>query len=250
MASKSGYTQRGSAIIYIFIGVALFGALMFMFSRGASQNSSSVSSKADNALAISEIVSYAQTVERAVNKLISKGCSESNLRFYYPDFDGAGDYAGQAEYSDPNQNQCFVFVPTAGGVKWKRPPKIVGDLGGINNNDYFFSGNIGVWNVGNNDCETTELMISTRVSRDLCMAYNEKFGVVNTGGEPPEYQRSGGSAGYQKFGWGGGDGFWCGHSIGYPSDSPPGTELVGRTAGCYHANDSGDYYFYYVLLAR
>lgn len=247
MASKSGYAQRGSAIIYIFIGVALFGALMFMFSRGASQQSTGMMAVKDKITA-EEIASYGRTVERAVNKLLLKGCSESDLRFYHPDFNGASDYAGQAEYSDSNQNQCFVFVPTAGGVKWRLPPKDIVDAGYAN---YLFTGKVGVEDLGGNNCPDTELIMFLRVTRNVCISYNNLFEVTNTGGNPPQFQNGQGwdVANYLKFGWGGYYG--CGSTLGSSGHTPRASELISKPSGCFQAVDGTDVYLaYHVLLAR
>lgn len=77
---QNNNSQSGNVFIIILIGIVLFGALMFMFSRSAQQGTGNVS-KQQAKLAASEILSHARLVEAAVNRLRLNGCSESEISF-------------------------------------------------------------------------------------------------------------------------------------------------------------------------
>ncbi len=100
-------SERGSALIYVFVGVALFGVLMFVFSRGGNQSSSSFSNQTDN-ISASSLVNESRALESAVQKLLSNGCSESEISFDVPP------YTGNPNPSAPSDKHCHVFH-TSGG---------------------------------------------------------------------------------------------------------------------------------------
>ncbi len=103
--------ENGSAIIYIFIGIALFGALMFMFSRGASQNTSSIADQ-QKSISASEIIDEARLFERAVQKVMSAGCSESDISFDPPPF------TANTNTNSPSDKHCHVFYISGGGLSY------------------------------------------------------------------------------------------------------------------------------------
>lgn len=72
--------ENGSAIVYVFVGIALFGALMFMFSRGGSQNAQGFT-KQQSVVKAQSIIEYGNAVAAAVNKLASNGISENDISF-------------------------------------------------------------------------------------------------------------------------------------------------------------------------
>lgn len=252
-------SERGSALVYVFIGIALFGALMFSFSRGS--NSPNLSKNQDQIIA-SEFDSYAKNAETVINKLLANGCSQNDLRFYHPSFKNANNYSGMVDYPNYPANQCHVFAKNGGGgLTWVRPPQEIVRAGFL---DYLFTGHIGVANVGstNNNCTTTDFLIQLNVPKSTCIAYNNLHGVTNTGGEPPlfqyanNYQYSATHKGrvplnYLQAGWNGNPIFNCQSTIAGPGSNPKAVELTGKSSGCYEANqERGQYYLYSVLIAR
>ena len=101
------HTERGNALVYVFIGVALFGALMFMFSRGASQNSSGFT-KQQSSISASELMEMGKTLESGVQKTINNGCSENEISFDLPP------YTDNTNPNAPVDFHCHVFHPKGG----------------------------------------------------------------------------------------------------------------------------------------
>lgn len=100
-------SEAGSAMVYIFIGVALFGALMFMYARSGSQNTSNMSQQ-QNSISASGLIDQGRALEGAVQKLLSAGCSESELSFDIPP------YTANPNPSAPVDMHCHVFHPSGG----------------------------------------------------------------------------------------------------------------------------------------
>jgi hypothetical protein len=251
-------TENGSALVYVFIGIALFGVLMFVFSRGSSQNTSSITNQ-QATLASTEIIEYGRKIDMAFANLLSKGCSESDISFFHPNFTGANDYFGGANFSNPALNQCHIFAPTGGRARFQKPPKPLSQDFGIS--DYAFSGILGVYNLGGNNCPDTELTMVIEVTQEICKQYNKINGInAGTGIIPNE---EGGEAFENTPGWYT-DGsrrtpknfyklgmYGCGTHIGHPSNTPRATELIGKTNGCYRTTQGADgYYAYHVINPR
>jgi hypothetical protein len=247
-------SEHGSAIVYVFIGIALFGALMFLFSRGSS-NKNDIYDKNSEKLVVDEFLSYGNYMETEISKLLMNGCSETDLSFYHPNFWAAWNYGGAWKYgASPPDNKCSVFDPKGGGAKWSSPPKKIYDSGTY---DYLFTGIVGVKDIGKNGCPDTELMMLLQVPRATCLAANVQLNNSNTNGNPPIYnyniyenipgnKRS--AINYFHFGWGN-NYFGCGQTIGNGA-APNGSELIGKTAGCYQVQNTEYYYLYRVLMAR
>ncbi len=245
---KASSSQSGSALIYVFVAIALFTALILAFGRGMRQTTGDVDQKTAKVV-VSEFISYGNAAQRAVEKLVRQGCSEQDLRFYHPDFDSAGDYAGQAEYQTPPNNKCHIFDQDAGRAKWQKPS---GHMVTNPASDYLFSGVYGVQDVGNSACPDTELMMILKVNKAFCLEYNNALGVDNPNGLPPQqagadpYGSNPNPATAAKFGSSSGTTFGCGDFIGGVATP----ELTGKTRGCYQSTASDSYYAYYVLLSR
>lgn len=260
---KSRSAEQGSAILYVFIGAILFGALMYSFARSTSSGTSATTlTKSDDKLIISQIDAYATSLDVGINNLLSNGCSQNDLRFYHPNFKGATDYAGSATYATSPANKCHVFAKNGGGgVTWQAPPKKIVDAKFL---DYLFTGYIGVDKVGNNSsaCAYTDFMMQLNVPRSTCIAYNTIHDVVNTGGEPPLFQFANNYSysaplkgrvplNYLKAGWSSGIIFGCQSNLAALGHNPRAIELTGKWSGCYEANqERGQYYIYHVLIAR
>lgn len=121
-------SERGNVFFIIMIGIVMFAALMFTFSRGGRQGTESLGNR-EAELAASEILSYAQKVQRGVERIKARNISEEDISFEN-DVDTV--------YTNPNctNNTCLVFHPEGGAVRRQNPPA------GINNGEpYFFAPN-------------------------------------------------------------------------------------------------------------
>ncbi len=156
--------ESGNVFLIILIGIAMFAALMFTFSRGIQQGTEGMNGR-EAELAASDIVSYGQQVQRGVERVISRGVSETDISFANPT---------DTNYTNPNcsgDNRCLVFHPEGGAVTWKTPPQ------GVNYTSaaYF----IGPNRVGSADGVTInigtserDLVIMLPVSEHICAAIN------------------------------------------------------------------------------
>lgn len=153
-------SQRGNVFFIILIGIVMFAALMFTFSRGVRQGTESMSGR-EAELAASDIVAYGQQIQRAVERILSRSISEEDLSFAN---------AVDTSYTNPDcgDNRCLVFHPEGGAATWKQPPD---GAEGI----YFFGPN----RVGSADNATKNIGTSARdlvimlpVNTQLCEAIN------------------------------------------------------------------------------
>lgn len=224
--------QFGGIFVYVFIGVILFALLAFTFSRSQQGVSSSVLTSGQAKILAANIISYSNTVERAVQKLISKGCSETQISFRR---DGI---AGYNNTGSPPDETCHVFEGAGGKVT---PKKF--DLPGFStpqNADFMMHDVIGIGTTGRKDLT---MKIRFLGSPELCREINNI--VAADLSNSPLAQG------------------WWKHSefTGDVSDSA-GAELLllasdneylGRTALCYQyttPTTPTTYFFYRVLNAR
>lgn len=173
-------TQRGNVFFYIFLAIALFGALGFAVSQGGRGSVQGATSE-QNRLRATEIIDYADTVSKAVGILRLRGTTLATLRFSN-DTLAAGDYGAP----DPANALNEVFNGEGGGVIY-RPGSA--DAISVAAEDYkFLSGNA-VKGVGTT-CTTATcsdiIMVLGHVKQEVCMTINALGGVDNPSGTPPE----------------------------------------------------------------
>lgn len=155
--------ESGNVFLIILIGIVLFAALMFTFSRGVQQGTEGMGGR-EAELAASDIVAYGQQMQRGVERIIGRGISESDISF-------ANDQ--DTNYTNPAciDNRCLIFHADGGAVKWKSPPS------GVNftSATYF----IGPNRVGSADGTTADIGTGARdlvlmlpVNTNVCEAIN------------------------------------------------------------------------------
>lgn len=106
--------QAGNVFFIILIAVMLFAALAFTFSKGIQQGGQTISQRQAE-IASSDILNYAQRVERGVQTILADRVSENDLSFDNHFISG---YAN----TDCVTNACKVFETGGGGVTWQKPP--------------------------------------------------------------------------------------------------------------------------------
>lgn len=242
------HSQRGNAIIFILIAIALFGALAFTFMRGAKTGQGDLTvGQAKNAAI--EIIQSGSTVEKTVNRLMTKRCSENQLTVQ-----GSG-VAGYTNAAAPVDGSCSVYGGT-GGLTYNAPQSSWLDSthsAATNYNSWLFTGGTIVQNVGSetgvcsgHEGSCVELtMILPYVKREVCIAINNQLGVANTSGEPPS------ETGYTAASKFTGTFAIVGSSI--FGDDGASAAIRGKLAGCFYAGTSpadNGYHFYSVVWAR
>jgi hypothetical protein len=162
-------SQQGSALVYILIAVILFAAVVVTFTRGQDTASIQMDQRTARVTA-TEILSYAQNVKSTVDKLISNGCSETEISF---------ENTIDATYTFVTRNECKVFQRTGGKLRWQNFPNNastapLGFTGGRYNR-YNFSGTSALTELdGTTDIGTAEsdLAFVIGVNPATCEALN------------------------------------------------------------------------------
>ncbi|MCB1529457.1 MAG: hypothetical protein H6853_00840 [Rhodospirillales bacterium] len=222
--------DSGNILVIILVAIALFGALMFAFNKDSNQGTSNLTQK-QTKIAAADILSYAQNIERAVNKLRLKGTSESDL-----DFENTA-VAGYTNASCADDS-CEIFDPLGGKQIWQAPP------GGANDeSQWAITGAIRINGVGTDGAAASNADLTLflpNVTKMVCTEINTKLGVTNPGGDPPQ---TAGNANYTtKY-----QGTFA------AGDLVSEANLNGKEAACFEGNGTpaaGTYHFYQVLLAR
>lgn len=228
------HPEAGSAIIYVFLGIILFVALALTFGRSLDTSQSSTA-KNSGAIKASEISSYASDIQRAVDKLLLKGCSINDLNFYASHYTVA---SISANPSAPPDKSCDIFAPEGGKLTWKTcpDPQMCSD-------PYLYAysivGYTGVTGIG---AQQSDLVLLVLVSKDTCEAINKSRGLPTT-------DLPGTTVGTS---------FYTG-TFNYTSMLPwngAGTyaPFEKTTSGCIYARNymiawGGEYYVYYHVLA-
>jgi hypothetical protein len=101
------HPERGSAIIMLFIAVALFAALAYAFMQGSKGSTALVTNEAAKASATAS-QDCTNIVNMAIKRLELKGCA-NKVSF---NGDGTNDQVGA-----PADGSCSIFHPNGGGVK-------------------------------------------------------------------------------------------------------------------------------------
>ncbi len=110
--------QRGIAIAPILFVVAILAVLAMAIAAGSGAfngDTSAVKAKAQ----ATAILEYANEVKFAIDRLLAKGCKDTEISFENPFVSG---------YTNPNapsDKSCHVFDVDGGGIVWKDPPKEV-----------------------------------------------------------------------------------------------------------------------------
>lgn len=152
--------ESGNVFLIILIGVVLFGALIFTFSKSGSQGVGTIS-KQEAKISAQEILNYARLVERAVDRVRRQGCSESEISFQNATLGG---YTNTAA---PSNNSCHIFNDNGGKISVVAyNPKI---HAGSNSSWIEIIGDNAVPNIGS---ANSDLLLLQEVSTPICTTIN------------------------------------------------------------------------------
>lgn len=219
-------TEQGNVFLIILIAVALFAALAFTVSRGFQSSTTNTLSDREAALAATNIISYAQNIERGISRLRRKGISENDISFNQSVVSGYN-------HTAPQPDSHKVFHTSGGAVNWKSPESGVND-----GSDWSFIGTTCIADIGggatgcDSDDESNEelLAVLSNVVDVVCTELNDRLNITNIPAD------TGGGASTTKF----------------KGSFVDGTEII-LSGGPYNAacfSYGGANYFYYVLLER
>lgn len=174
--------ERGNIFILILAGIALFAALSLTALRSTNTKTTSLLTRKQAELAGSEILNYSQNVARGVARLQANDCSENEISFDPPPFDGSTIYNNA---DAPADFSCHVFYPSSGGVTYKTFPEEYrgAGTGGV---EPVFNGSgcipaVGTGDdgdcTGNGDPSDSDLMIIVSGIKDsICTEINRALG--------------------------------------------------------------------------
>ena len=245
--------QSGTAIIYILIAVVLFAALGYVFSLGARSSAETIMEEEAQVMA-QDLMSYAARLDRGVQRVFSRRCSENQISFERPPFDGSDtDYVNP---DAPADFSCHVFHPQGGNISEPTITRRAFDetLSYSHAGRFVYSGHTCVSGMGNGDsgcsgdsAPNEELMIlAAGVKREVCLAINQRLQIENPAGEPPETAGNIFSSAAENRDFKGI--FDDGGLINIAGQEGPSSACILQSSGA-HA-PSGTYSFYHVLLAR
>lgn len=162
--------EAGNAFLFILLGVVLFASLSFVMSRGFGTEGTSKISDRRAELAASEIMTYAQRIQRAINRMRSQGISESDISL---EFGGNFINTDCNDDTDTHFPACRVFHAQGGNVGEQAPPE------GVNGGEsWHFTGSTCI-----GDCDGTStadeelLLVLPNLADNVCQFLNRKLDI-------------------------------------------------------------------------
>lgn len=181
--NKFRATESGGALIYVFIGVILFALLVFTFSRSMTGPTSTMMDSGQAKIAAAKIMNYASASQKAVDRLIAKGCSESEVSFE----NDITKYSNNS-LSHPIVDaitKCDVFSPNGGKMNvWLVPSQFLDKApaaGGWKPGHIMYIANR-VRPDGTNDLGTSAaevILVFPFIDLQVCREINNLLGVAN-----------------------------------------------------------------------
>lgn len=224
-------SENGSVIVFIFIAIALFGALGYAVSTMMRGGNETIRTE-QAALYASGMLDSARALHDVVRQLkILNDCSDTEVSFennFVPDY----------THSPQSRADCRVFHPDGGGLSYIRPnldwldPLKSSETGyGL----YYFSGKPRADGVGSS--LTDIILFLNYIATDVCLQVNDIAGIDNPSSLPP--LDVGAIDTFHTF-----DGsFDTGSAL-----NPP--EAHGHLFGCFQDSGQNRNIFYQVILAR
>lgn len=227
-------TEQGSVLMWILVAVVLLAGLTFAMNQGSRTSTGMVTGQ-EARLAASEIIQYSSSVTQAVQKLLLRGCSESQLSFVNTNWRRANGDSVMPE-NPSAADGCGVFSSNEGGVQANIFPRNYFNSQTLDSQQINFgSGGIHILDIEEVGTELPDLMYHLpHLSKEICLQLNNSLGISNPGNEPPNMTISG----------------WTNYEGNITSSETLTTDsaIKGRTVFC--AYDSAGYRFVSVLIAR
>lgn len=228
--TRTSHSETGSVFFIILLAIAMFAALSYAIMDGSRTSASSLT-REQASLKAQEIISYGDTVAKAVQTLRLRGVEEAQVSL---EGGGGDNYTN----GDCSSDECRVFAYDGGNVNALAPPE-----GSNDGSAFVYSGRIGVENIGvDGGADGAELMMFLpNVKKEVCIRINETLKVTVPGLDPPSNI---GDAAYA------GAPFQGSFSGG---DQVNGAAFRQKSAGCFEGDGTpaaGTFHFYRVLIAR
>ena len=175
--------QRGNILFIILLAVVLFAALTFAINssmRGGGKDASKESLGTE----VNKIENFGLQVRTALQRMTNIG----GYQFWQLDFSKAN-FSTATSNATCTTSACKLHDPAGGGIGgFVIPQNMWGDASVCSSvstwvGRYYFR-NASVKGLGIDD-KTDLLLVYPGVSKALCTAINDKYGVTNPGGDPP-----------------------------------------------------------------
>lgn len=186
-------SQTGSAFFIILIAIAMFAMLTYALSKG-NRSSSTMLSSDQARLAAEEIIAYGDAIQKAVQTLRLRGCSDTQLNFT----NTASKQRGGTVYTytngqSPADGSCHVFDIRGGKVTARLltsgyvDPALLPNDGWMHSASFIITASR-LQGAGTDSASAsgTDIVIWIgRLKPEVCMKINEILGVENPSNEPP-----------------------------------------------------------------
>lgn len=232
--------ERGSALIYIFIGIIIFAALTFAISNSGRESISHADREQADLFA-TQILDYTGMIRRAVQMMKVDAIKDSDICFHHVGW-GNNDYNHAACAETKNQ----IFSTDGGGASFQNPATDLLDVtrgGQPQYGAWYFTGANNVTGVGtdcspNADCNEL-LAVLPYIKQSVCIALNKKLQNTTDDTIPVDDANFTMTEEY---------------AGSYVNGAAINTALLeGRRSGCFQATTTpttGSYVFFAVLIAR
>lgn len=219
------HSENGSAIVWILVAIALLAALSFAFTKNSRTGLGNVD-REQNRLQASEILDYSRHLKEAVRKVKIGGCTETEINFAN-NFNGS--YVNGAA---PSDQSCDIFDGRGAGMTWNRLSEAGGQWG--------ITGAEIIPEIGT---AAPDMVFKIQnLNADLCLQINALLGYAPAVNPPATNAATcdiiNGACQF------------TGTYAGTFTVTNAGGDFDSLQAGCYNDNNTDNYIFYQVLLAR
>ncbi|QQR69631.1 MAG: hypothetical protein IPI58_02925 [Alphaproteobacteria bacterium] len=156
--------QRGIAIGPILAVVAILAVLASAIAAGSGSFNSDTSAVKAKAQATA-ILEQAHEVKLGVDRVIAKGCTNTEISFENPMV------SGYTNSNAPSDKSCHVFDVNGGGIVWKSSPPNIG--GRYNNEGYFYTGHYNITGTAGGHSHQDLIMFLINIPADVCGEINK-----------------------------------------------------------------------------
>lgn len=193
MIKQAKNTQAGNIMFFILLGIVLFAALGYTFSK-TSRTTATVTLE-EATMAGNHILNYASTLENAVTMVMTAGTDVSALSFENATVAGYTNGAAVARNK--------IFDAAGGGITYEIPETSWLDSAYSASTFYgqwYFAANVCVPYIGSGDttCNSdassaTEdiVVFLPYLKKDICLYLNKKIGIASCGTDTPCAQTAG-----------------------------------------------------------
>lgn len=235
------HRQRGNALIYVLVAIALFAALSMVLARQTDTGEVGTLTPERVEIYATGLIDYAAQAQSAVEQMLFSGETIDNLEFMQP---------GEANFAtEPPAHIHKVYHPEGGGVLNKTiPDDVVFDDASAETTPApgWYMGrfnNVGWSKTAGQDV----ILVAYKISRQVCESINEKITgstvIPELGGKARDYLIDEDTPSH-----GGANADFTAADCPDPDGAGPGVGCDGRPALCV-VNDDGDVYAFYTVVA-